>query len=365
MPYYFTHPMSVITPSRLKELTIAIEQLPASIAYCQLLSRAHKALKFTPSPADRMCWGSADVDPREVLQASADAAYTLALAWRLSEVEHYAAKAAAILMSWAHRHTLFHHDRIDSIHDTVAARDLGGWFTPMLYAADLLFNYHGWAMSERYDFETFWRTRVLIHTHGFLMHTSPEGGGNHWRDAAIKDVLAAGIVFEDEGLCDAAIGWLVRIFNDERKLAIGFDAHGARYTYLPTEVSRYDGRSGIIGTAEALNRLVENVQMAKHLGVDLWRRATPGGATIGGAITSYFQWNYLQRPFPWSSCPDYQGAWRQNSFERAAENGVASPAVLEWLNGARPVDGRESNLHASLVCARATLQSTLGKEDSH
>ncbi len=122
------------------------------------------------------------------------AAYATALAYLYNGNPVYAEKAREVLNAWADKDTRF--SGADS------GLQLGSYFNPMLYAADILMNYDGWTAEERAKFESWWRLRVL--ENGEVIETM-RVKDNNWKDAGILGVITAAVVFEDRALLEEAL----------------------------------------------------------------------------------------------------------------------------------------------------------------
>ncbi len=104
-------------------------------------------------------------------------------------------------------------------------------------------------------------------------------------------------------------------FN-QRRWKIQKDERGV---YLPAEVTRNNGSSGITYTAYAFTTMVEALDIARYTGHDFWHCQTPEGANLQEAIEWYFRWDILKKPFPWNPNPVHFQT-RKNVFEIANDH---------------------------------------------
>ena len=196
--FSFTHPMTVIN---LSESAIVQERIgqkiePQYSAFNQLLAEADLVQGFVANPPKTMLiMGGYEADSnlkevRAYLWKNAHAAYTGALAYHYTREPKYADQAIAVLNAWADQGVYFT--------GKDAGLQLGSYFTPMLYAADLLHDYPGWSATQRKAFETWWRKKCLIHTAEVM-----RARVNNWKDAGMLGVLAAAVAFEDERLLNS------------------------------------------------------------------------------------------------------------------------------------------------------------------
>ena len=123
---------------------------------------------------------------RTLLWDNSHAAYTCALGYTFTNDVKYADKAISILMSWTNMETTFTGDD--------RGLQLGSFFSPMLYAADLLYNYSGWSEADKVKFKIWWKSECVIK--GDILRVMRQKD-NNWKDAALLGMLAASVVLED------------------------------------------------------------------------------------------------------------------------------------------------------------------------
>lgn len=346
--FQFSHPMTVINSDELEIIKQRIRSSiePQHTAFAQLLAEAAVQLNFVPdAPYTMHIMGgyepNSNLDQmRDWLWRNCHAAYTCGLAYALTGDPIYAEKAREVLMDWANRMTTF----------TGGDRglQLGSWFSPMLYAADLIHHYPNWTSSERINFKYWWRNNCLIHTIDVMRHKD-----NNWKDAGLLGVLAAAVVLEDtlllkEGLIHLKSYFFSRTDQSVQNPGPGWkikkDHHGV---YLPREVVRNDGSSGLTYTAYALTTMTQCLEIARYAGFNFWHDATEEGATIKALIEQYYRWDIENNPFPWHSNPK-KSTKRRNCYELANIHFALESNMKNWIQSNRPQVGREGDEYITL-----------------
>jgi hypothetical protein len=332
----FHHPMTVINQdefSIVKEL-IAKNIDPQSSAYPHLIIDADAALQFIPDPPAHMNilssyeLGNNLQKIRSWLWKNCHAAYCSALAYAYSGNVKYADKAVEILNAWAGKATTFC--------GAECGLQLGSFFTPMLYAADLLINYQGWDEDDQNNFKRWWRKNCLVHTKEAMYSKD-----NNWKDAGLLGVLAGAVVLEDPILFYEALVELASYSYGDWKFK-----RNDNLVYLPGEVHRNSGRNGITYTNYAFTCLVQALEIARYAGFNFWNIKTTEGATLKKAVESLFQWDALGTPFPWNSNPSRR-VDRKNTYE-IANNHFEFPEIRSWLKANRPINGSQGDEYVTL-----------------
>ncbi|MDZ7264011.1 MAG: alginate lyase family protein [candidate division KSB1 bacterium] len=346
--FQFNHPMTVINSNELEIIKQRISSKiePQHTAFAKLLTEAAVQLNFVPDAPDTMnIMGgyepNSNLDQmREWLWRNCHAAYTCGLAYALTGDPIYAEKAREVLMNWANRMTTF----------TGGDRglQLGSWFSPMLYAADLIHDYAGWTSSERINFKYWWRNNCLIHTIDVMRHKD-----NNWKDAGLLGVLAAAVVLEDTLLLKEGLVQLKSYFFSRTDHFVQNPGPGwkikkdHRGVYLPREVVRNDGSSGLTYTAYALTTMTQCLEIARYVGFNFWHDATEEGATLKELIEQYYRWDIENAPFPWHSNPN-KSKKRRNCYELANIHFALDASMKNWIQLNRPQVGREGDEYITL-----------------
>jgi hypothetical protein len=347
--FKFIHPMTVTSS---KEVAIVKDRIkravePQATAFKKLIEVADSLMSFIPDPPDTMnVMGGYEPNNnlkqnRALLWRNCNAAYTLALAYTYTGNTKYADKAIDVLNAWAIKGTVF----------TGADRglQLGSYFSPMLYSADLLNSYTGWTLKNRSDFKKWWVNNCLIHTTE-VMRTRY----NNWLDAGILGTMCAAVVFEDKLLLEESLNCLLSYYkanNNEKMAKFGTAwkmAQDERGAYLTTEVTRNDGRSGITYTYYSLTTGVQCLEIARYAGFDFWTATIPQGATFQKVIEQLFEWSMEGQNYPWNSKPDNKKTNQFNCFEIANNNCQLPMPIINWLNANRPVEGAQGDEYVTL-----------------
>lgn len=346
----FSHPMTVVNKMEQAEILQRIKQKrePQFTAYKNLLKVAEEQLAFIPDPPVSMdIMGGYEKNSnlgemRTILWENCYAAYSTALAYSYSGKEKYAKKTTDILMSWAEKATTF----------TGADRglQLGSFFNPMLYAADLLYEYKGWTKNDRQKFEKWWRQDCL--EKGDILGVMRRKD-NNWKDAAILGAISAAVVFEDTLLLKEALIQQTSYFCERNDDFVKNPGESWKFSkdskgdYLEREVVRNDGRSGLTYTAYALTTMVQHFEIARYFGFNFWNKKTPSSGSIEGVIKQYYQWDILDQKFPWNASPKKTNV-RRNVYELANNHFDMGKEFQVWLNKIRPVEGRQGDAFSTL-----------------
>lgn len=343
--------MTVINQTDLETVKNRIENRiePQKSAFDKLLAEANAQLNFVPdAPLFMNIMGGYEpnsnlTEMREWLWRNCHAAYTCALAYAYSGDKEYGDKTIEVLMNWANSGTTFMgKDR---------GLQLGSWFSPMLYAADLINHYDGWTEADRKKFKSWWEQKCLLQ--GEVLKVMRERD-NNWKDAGILGVMAAAVVLEDTLYLKEAIIQLKSYFYNRTDGNVDLPGFGWKIkkddkgVYLPREVVRNDGSSGLTYTAYALTTMVQCFEIARYSGFDFWHKQTNEGATIADVINQYFRWDKMGEKFPWNSKPKRTDT-RRNSYELANTFLEVEPELKAWvMNNWPQLDGQQGDEYCSL-----------------
>lgn len=349
--FEFKHPMTVINQEDLATVKNRIQNRiePQYSAYQNLIDQAESQLSFVPDPPNQMTImggyepNSNLSEMRDWLWRNSHAAYTCGLAYAYSGESKYAEKAIEVLMKWANKGTEF--DGNDS------GLQLGSWFSPMLYAADLIHHYEGWAQADRDKFKSWWQQNCLIR--GEVLDVMRRKD-NNWKDAGVLGTLSAAVVLEDTLYLKEAIIQLMSYFYKRTDNWVQIEGTGWKIesdnngVYLPREVVRNDGRSGLTYTAYALTTMVQCLEIARYAGFNFWHKQTPDGVGLVDVINQYFRWDKLGESFPWHNSPNKSDK-RENCYELANTFLDVLPELKTYVMDNWPVlTGREGDEYCSL-----------------
>ncbi len=347
--FQFQHPMTVTSK---KEIAVVKDRIkngiePQVTAFRKLILSADSSQSFTADPTVTMnVMGGYEKNNnlavnRAWLWRNCHAAYSSALAYTYTGESNYADKAIEVLNAWAIRGTTFTgQDR---------GLQIGSYFSPMLYASDLLHSYKGWKKKDRERFKSWWTNNCLVHTDE-VMHNRL----NNWKDAGVLGTMCAAVVFENQQLMVESLNELLSYYkpNSNEKVAkYGTSwkmANDDKGTYLTSEVTRNNGRSGLTYTYYSLTTGVQALEIARYAGFNFWNSKTPEGASFYGVIEQLFKWSMQGMTFPWNPMPDNKKMNQFNSFELANNNCNLSPTIVEWIDKHRPVSGAQGDEYVTL-----------------
>jgi hypothetical protein len=346
--YQFRHPMTILSVEELAVIKnrIANGVEPQATAFLELIAAANAKQTFVPDPPTTMnIMSGYDTNSnlsvmRAWLWRNCSSAYTSALAYVYTGETKYADKAVEILNAWATKGTVFT--------GADAPLQLGSYFSPMLYAADLLHDYPGWSTTSRSKFKTWWTNNCLVHTKIAMYDYL-----NNWKDAGILGVMSAAIAFEYEDLLQSALVQLQLYFKVNPKASDPLNpswkmSKDSRGHYLTDEVDRNLGRSGLTYTYYSLTTGIQCFEIARYAGYNFWTAQTSKGATYQGVIKQLFNWSILGETFPWYANPDNNITYQRNSYEIANNNCTLSTTMKNWLSNNRPVQGNQGDEYVTL-----------------
>lgn len=205
---------------------------------------------------------------RDGLQNDANAAYRLALAYRITGDSEYGAKAATFLDDWSEIECL--RTREDS------ALAFSYHFPAMVFAAELLRGTSAWPHTDEARFA------AMLQGQALPVAQSITGGENNWASWGVAAATAISSYLADEGALDAALT------RAEELVELQISPEG----YLTHEVTRNNGVGdyGIWYTHFSLLPNLLTAEMATHHGRDLFSVENSTGVTQGDAVEVVAGW---------------------------------------------------------------------------
>lgn len=298
---------------------IAAQTEPTSNAWQQVLKDATKALAAEPHAPK--AWyvpgfyrdAQGHRSAKQALQDDANAAYALALAFRMTGDARFAASPVRIIDAWATRvETLSKKD--DS------TLSFSYHFPPLILAADLLRACPAFPADAQARFRGFVREKALPQ--------NTMARDNNWGNWGLMLVLASASYLEDRVLFDQGLArWKVFI---EKQIAE--DGH------LPHEVDRNGGRSGLWYSNFSLLPQTLAAEIARVNGVDLYDHRASNGRTLRQAFDRLAAWTLEPKTFPYfKGDPKDLHGYDYVSYYEILDLHWPDPAATQLLTAKRPL----------------------------
>jgi hypothetical protein len=284
----FDHPGGFHSQAQISKTKEMIQQnvQPWEDASNDLIAEANGYLAHSPQAVEDFYAPGYYDDPdgsmaaKHLIHGDGFAAYTCALAYQLDESSQriqYASKAVEILNSWA------------TINETVSGVDGNEYMCcggiGLILAADLLWDYDGWNLTDRNSFED-WVSSVFQNSANTLKTISANRGC--W---GIWASISAAYLLDDEQTINADIDRI----KDRVSWYIAEDGH------IPLETN--SGSSGMWYTYYALAPLTAACQVAFNAtGTNLFNYMSTNSRSIRLALNFFIY--YLEHPDEW---PFYGG----------------------------------------------------------
>jgi hypothetical protein len=215
------------------------------------------------------------------LQDDANAAYTLALCYRMTDEEQYAEAAARLIDGWA-----------SGIQEMRTADDstlsFSYHYPAFILAADLIKGFDGWPADRQEVFRRFLREKALPMN---TMHRK-----NNWGNWGLVLVMACAAWLQDGDLFERGVARWKEFVETQ----IAEDGH------LPHEVHRNNnvGERGIWYTHFSLMPQTLAAEIARANGVDLYDWVSPKGRTLRQAFERVAPWARDPSTFPYFTGDD-------------------------------------------------------------
>jgi hypothetical protein len=316
-------PGGFYTPAQIAYVTAKIHahEQPWASAYDQLLAsvgrvhtRQQHAMSMYNVPGyyqDRAGFFAATGG----ITGDADAAYVLALAYRLGDSPADADAAQRLLTAWARANTT-----VTGYDGQLSMAEVGVGF---IIAAELLSDYPGWADADRAAFKQWVRTVYLAQAVNPIKDRK-----NNWGDwGTFGAVTAADYLGDSAGVAAEAA-----------RLEQHIDSSIAPDGRMPEETAR--GSGGIWYTYFALAPLTAAANVVRNAGgPNLFGPSTPYGARVGQALAYLF--SALQNPQAWSfganpKVPQPNETWGYDLFE-AMGNEYGNAQWMAYAATRRPI----------------------------
>ena len=261
-------------------LRIASKVQPTYEAWLKLKAAADKHLKAEPhAPKEWYVPGyyndaEGHRKAKEGLQDDANTAYELALCYRMTGDEKYAAAAARLIRAWATTP-----EKLSRKDDSTLS--FSYHFPALILAADLLRPSRSFPAAEQEEFKAFVREKALP--------LNTMGSSNNWGNWGLVLVLAGAAYLGDGALFEKGVArWKQFI---EKQIAEDGRLH--------EEVNRNGGRSGVWYSHFSLMPQTLAAEIARVNGVDLYEYRAPNGRTMRQAFELLAGWTRSPAKFPY------------------------------------------------------------------
>ena len=260
--YSYNHPCAMFNQDEFDRVKTMLDNGTAPSAvqeeYENLLSSKYTQLTYTSSPQTEIIrGGTTEGQSQNYVYAMRDAAaaYQMALVWKLTGDDDYAALAVSILNDWAA--TCVNITSTD--YDYMLAAGAQGY--TFANAGELLRDYEGWETSDFEDFKDWMVDLFGAKNREFLEHASTtvckEHYWSNWDLVNMCSYLAIGILTEDDDIVNYVVNYF---YNGEgngciEKLIRGVheDPLGTGETICQNQESGRDQGHALMSTAVTAN----------------------------------------------------------------------------------------------------------------
>jgi hypothetical protein len=291
---------------------------PYASAVNDLLEEADRAVERDPQPVNPLS------QSKDRFLDDTRNAYTLALAWVVSDDDRYARRSAEFIMAWT--------EGVDQTRDTCPDRGGSDCATSLLvsrnapafvFAADLLEG--SGALSPEDDARLkYWLADLSL--------PAASERTNNWGDAGTFMRLAVAAYVGDSAAFTTAV-------DDWRSLMDLVTAEGE----IPEETRR--GSLGLLYTQGGISYKVGAAVIAKRRGIDLWTYEGKEGGTLRAAIDTFARYWEDPEAWPWHDgrleIPSVDPAWEMiyhrwpepayaRIFAQERPFGATNPSAIVW-----------------------------------
>lgn len=261
------------------------------------------------------------------LQDDANAAYTLALAYRVTGEEKYARSAARLIDAWAGLRELKR--------ENDSTLSFSYHFPALIFAADLIEDWSGWPAERQQAFRRFVREKALP------MNTMDRA--NNWGNWGLVLVLAAAAYLDDQAIFQRGVARWKEFIAEQ----IAPDGH------LTHEVGRNNGKGdyGIWYSHFSLLPQTIAAEIARVNGVDLYDYAAPNGRTLRQAFERLSPWALHPAAFPYfkGNDPSKLHSTDYVGYFEILNARWPNAAAMEMLRKHRPLSPSHSAPHLTFT----------------
>lgn len=247
------------------------------------------------------------------LRDDANAAYAMALCFRITSEKKYAESALRLLNAWA------------ANIETMSRKDdstlsFSYHFPALIFAADLLRDENVWPENQQKVFSEFLRNKAL--------RMSTIKRKNNWGNWGLVLSLSCAVYLQDTSLFNNCVErWKYFI---EHQIAV--DGH------LPHEVNRSGGQRGVWYSHFSLMPQTIAAEILKVNGKDLYDFKSPDGRSLKQAYEKIAQWTSEPDSFPyWEGDPKKLKGVRYFSYFEILNAHWPNDDASKLLSEARPM----------------------------
>jgi Alginate lyase len=213
-------------------------------------------------------------------------AYKLALAYRITGNETYAANCARILNCWATK-TTFSPNGVTKL--TVSTRA-----PSFIVAADLIKRSAKFTPAQQQNFQIFTRHKLLpMNTGGST--------GNNWSNWGVLLETCVAAYLHDQALFNKAVGQWKSLIQDQ----MTYDGVMKYEIGRTCPAEHGGGNCGIWYSNFALYPQTTSAEIMKINGVNVFGYVSPNGRTLKKAYGKMAYWCRYPCTFPYGKCPTY------------------------------------------------------------
>lgn len=252
------------------------------------------------------------------LRDDANAAYAMALCYRMTEEQKYAQSAVRLINAWA--------TNIETMSDKDdSTLSFSYHFPALVFAADLLRDENVWPKSQQKVFSEFLRNKALP--------MSTMGRNNNWGNWGLVLSSSCAVYLKDEALFGkCAARW--KHFVEHQ---IAADGH------LPHEVNRSRGQRGIWYSHFSLMPQTIAAEILRVNGKDLYDFKSPSGRTLEQAYDRILQWARKPDAFPyWQGDPKELKGIHYFSYFEILNTHWSNDDASKLLSQSRPLTASHS-----------------------
>jgi hypothetical protein len=252
------------------------------------------------------------------LRDDANAAYSLALCFRITGEKKYAQSAVRLINAWA-----THIETMSGKDDSTLS--FSYHFPALIFAADLIRDEKVWPKEQQKAFSEFLRNKALP--------MSTMNRQNNWGNWGLVLSSSCAVYLKDEALFKKCVDrW--KYFIEHQVAADG---------HLPHEVTRSGGQRGIWYSHFSLMPQTIAAEILTVDGTDLYDFKSPNGRTLKQAYEKIAEWTCKPDSFPyWKGDPKKLKSVHYFSYFEILNTHWPNNDASELLSKSRPMTAKHS-----------------------